>query len=123
MEQQIKWWLLLQLKKQIISGEELVIESNSGDEAITDYEVIKKLNHRYILIKFMPLTGRTHQLRVHAKNLGGYILGDKKYSTQKDNEKHLHLNASQIVINKKVFGHEINIEVPLPDFFKNKLQQ
>ena len=109
------------LKKQTISGEELVVVSNSGDEAITDYEVVKKLNHRYILIKFMPLTGRTHQLRVHSKTLGGYILGDQKYALQKDNEKHLHLNASQVVINKKVFGHEITINIPLPDFFKNKL--
>jgi 23S rRNA-/tRNA-specific pseudouridylate synthase len=35
---------------------------------------------KFTLVNFWPLTGRTHQLRLHAKFLGNPILGDKKYS-------------------------------------------
>ena len=54
-----------------------------GKTAITEYEVIQivpSLKTEYLsLVNLYPLTGRTHQLRIHLSNLGHPILGDKLY--------------------------------------------
>lgn len=53
-----------------------------GKEAITEYEVIKYFK-RASLVLAKPITGRTHQLRVHFSSLGHPILGDPLYGGQK----------------------------------------
>ena len=50
-----------------------------GETAITDYEVLKRIGGEYSLVKLEPITGRTHQLRVHMAYLGHPIIGDKLY--------------------------------------------
>ncbi len=50
----------------------------SGRTAVTDYEVTERLN-AHDLVRFRILTGRTHQIRVHAKYLGHPITGDEQY--------------------------------------------
>jgi 23S rRNA pseudouridine1911/1915/1917 synthase len=52
--------------------------SNTGKNAVTFYKVIKSLQN-YSLVTLRPRTGRTHQLRVHLKQLGHPILGDPIY--------------------------------------------
>ena len=48
-----------------------------GRTAITDYEVIESIG-AHDLVKFNILTGRTHQIRIHAKSLGHPITGDEE---------------------------------------------
>ena len=63
----------------------LVYSSNDkkdGKLAITDYKVIKKTN-KYSMIDINIKTGRKNQIRVHMKDLGNPILGDKKYGDKK----------------------------------------
>jgi len=43
-------------------------------------------NNEFSLIAFMPITGKNHQIRIVAKNLGCPILGDKKYGIKKNNK-------------------------------------
>ncbi len=77
--------------------------------AISQYKVINTINNRSI-IKFFPLTGRKHQLRIHSKQIGCPIVGDKKYGVE--NNKRMLLYATRIVISKMVFGKEIIISIP-----------
>lgn len=52
---------------------------SGGKNAITNYEVLKKLKE-HTLMKLNPITGRTHQIRVHLSSIGHPIIGDKIYS-------------------------------------------
>ena len=49
-----------------------------GENAITNYEVLKRLKE-HTLLKLNPITGRTHQIRVHLSSVGHPIIGDKIY--------------------------------------------
>ena len=53
-------------------------ENEGGDRAITKYRVLAKSNG-YSLVLASPITGRTHQLRVHFSHIGAPILGDDMY--------------------------------------------
>ena len=54
-----------------------------GESAITHYKVLKRLNE-HTLLELKPLTGRTHQIRVHLSYIGHPIRGDKIYSKNAD---------------------------------------
>ncbi len=51
-------------------------------DAVTDYEVEQSFKD-YALIRAMPKTGRTHQIRVHLKHIGCPLVGDKLYAAKK----------------------------------------
>lgn len=83
--------------------------SNSGKEAITEYEVLKeKVNS---LLKIKIKTGRKNQIRVQLNEINHPILGDKKYGLRK--EKKLMLIANRLDIKdprtKKILSFEINV--------------
>jgi tRNA pseudouridine32 synthase / 23S rRNA pseudouridine746 synthase len=68
-----------------------------GKPSLTKFQVIGQIDG-YTRIEFFPVTGRTHQLRVHAadpQGLGVNILGDKLYGCQADVER-LHLHAREL---------------------------
>jgi tRNA pseudouridine32 synthase / 23S rRNA pseudouridine746 synthase len=68
-----------------------------GKSSLTKFQVVGQIDG-YTRIEFFPVTGRTHQLRVHAANsqgLGMNILGDKLYGCQAD-VKRLHLHAREL---------------------------
>lgn len=54
-----------------------------GESAITHYKILKRLNE-HTLLELKPLTGRTHQIRVHLSYIGHPIIGDKIYSKNAD---------------------------------------
>lgn len=56
----------------------LMIVNKNGKPSLTDYEVVEALG-KYSLVKFRIHTGRTHQIRVHAKNIGHPIACDPLY--------------------------------------------
>lgn len=87
--------------------------------AITRYQLLKFANN-FALIRFMPLTGRMHQLRFHAQKLGCPIIGDSKYGTEisRSYSRQMLLHAEQITIPQAVYGTEIVITAPLPGHFK-----
>lgn len=92
------------------------ITEDDGKIAITDYKIIKDFGS-YSLIEFMPLTGRTHQIRVHAQTLGCHIVGDIKYGSTEYNKGKLLLHAEKVILPQDIFGKEIVIKAALPDYF------
>ena len=84
------------LKKDMCDDIEKMIVSDDGKEAITKYRELAK-NGRLTLVQLQPLTGRTHQLRVHMQHLGYPIVGDYKYGAPKNKQKNrLHLHAYSV---------------------------
>ena len=82
-----------------------------GKEAITFYETLQS-NGDYSLVKLSPLTGRTHQIRVHLSYIGNPIYGDDLYgAAQKDERVRLH--CSEISFCHPITGEEMTIEAPL----------
>ena len=58
-------------------------EDEGGDRAITKYKTLARRNG-YSLVLASPITGRTHQLRVHFSYIGAPILGDDMYGRESD---------------------------------------
>lgn len=89
-------------KNTLKSGERLVRVGQGGKPARTDFRVIE----RYAdcsLVEARPITGRTHQIRVHAQHAGHPLLGDDKYGDKEANQwarqlglKRLFLHASRL---------------------------
>jgi 23S rRNA pseudouridine955/2504/2580 synthase len=55
------------------------VEGDATKEAITDYQTLDDAGHGIAFLAMRPVTGRTHQLRVHAAAIGSPVIGDGKY--------------------------------------------
>ncbi len=97
-------------------GEEMMEVHEEGKRAITHYRVIEKIGKGLAWVELMPVSGRTHQLRVHMATFGHPICGDGKYGgnaafpTELPELSRLHLHARRIVI--PPMG--IDMSAPLP---------
>ena len=97
------------LKKNTLQGGERVVRiSEDGKPAITQFRVIERFKNA-MLVEAKLLTGRTHQIRVHAAYLGTPILGDTKYG---DTEKNKAMRQSGL---KRLFLHAASLRFRMPD--------
>jgi len=97
-------------------------EINSSVQTKTYYKVIS-YNKKTSLIQFEPKTGKKHQLRIVAKNLGCPIVGDKKYNLNQSNkQENLKLNAHKLEfdIENIVFNYKSKLPKDFIDYVKNK---
>jgi len=92
---------------------------SEGKLAITEYKVIGE-NNKYSLVDVNLLTGRKNQIRVHFKDIGHPLVGDKKYGAITDPLKRLGLHASSIKFTYKNKEYEFNS--PHPFDLKNNLK-
>ncbi len=69
------------IKNQLLSGERVVRVSDSGKSAMTKFKVLERFGRIASLVEAMPITGRTHQIRVHCQIAGHPIAGDPKYES------------------------------------------
>ncbi len=95
----------------------------SGRRAVTHYEVLERFG-KYTLVRFELETGRTHQIRVHAKSLHHPIVGDEVYGgsfTLYSNGQLLH--AKQLVLKHPHTGDEMSFECDLPTYFVAVLEK
>jgi 23S rRNA pseudouridine955/2504/2580 synthase len=94
------------LEKNTLRGGERLVEVNSeGKASRTRFHVVARF-HRTTLIEAMPLTGRTHQIRVHCLHQGHPICGDEKYG---DADRDQPLRTLGL---KRLFLHAARIELP-----------
>jgi 23S rRNA pseudouridine955/2504/2580 synthase len=91
-----------------------------ADHALTYYAVVESSARKLSWISLKPVTGRTHQLRVHTAEIGHPIVGDPKYF-DKENwhlpggiQNRLHLMARRIVIPHPRTGEALDVTAPLP---------
>lgn len=85
-----------------------------GKEAITTYEVVVS-NSKQSLVKLLPKTGRTHQLRVHLEYINTPIVGDRVYGHSKNADR-LYLHARSLELTIPTSKREI-FEAPTPKEF------
>ena len=97
--------------------------SNSGRRAITEYEVVKRFEN-YTLCRFSLKTGRTHQIRVHAKHLGHPVVGDIEYGykNQKFKLNGQLLHAERLEFTHPVTEERVSFSAPIPDYFTKILK-
>ncbi|MCH5146892.1 MAG: RluA family pseudouridine synthase [Clostridiales bacterium] len=102
-----------------------VVPPEKGKLAITDYTVLERYAQGYTLCRFDLHTGRTHQIRVHARHMGHPVVGDPVYGIKKQkfslNGQLLH--AWQLQLTHPATGERMTFEAPLPEYFKAVLSK
>lgn len=107
-------------KNDLKSGERVVVVDNiNGKESETRYKVLQHYKNA-TLVRAFPVTGRTHQIRVHCQTKGHSIACDAKYGHEDfDQEmktlglKRLFLHAASIEFTHPLSNERIKIEAPL----------
>ncbi|MBR1649021.1 MAG: RluA family pseudouridine synthase [Alphaproteobacteria bacterium] len=105
-------------------GEKMHV-SDDGQSAVTLYKVIDSIGEKFSLLELNPLSGRTHQIRVHLASIGCPIIGDDKYSDR--NEKYslfvdkLHLHAYKIDLSF-IYKEKKIITAPLGAYFADDIK-
>ena len=88
-----------------------IVNHEQGKEAITEYEILERIDGSHLRIALYPKTGRTHQLRVHCahqEGLNAPILGDPLYGNEK--AARLYLHAEEITFEHPLTGKKITIK-------------
>lgn len=114
------------LKNTLQGGERIVQVCQDGKEAKTMFQLVENFKH-CCLVSAYPVTGRTHQIRVHAQSMGQPIIGDKKYGAKPsslDNSlikaPRLFLHANQLSFDWQPQAHFF--EVPPDKQWQNFIQ-
>ncbi len=115
----------LPLAKQPGSGGEKMHVHDSGLASKTRYRVIERAGNSAAWVELQPLTGRTHQLRVHMAAIGHPIVGDGKYGGKGafltgSISRKLHLHSRRLRIDHPD-GGAIDVQAELPEHFAASL--
>ncbi|AYN95134.1 23S rRNA pseudouridine(955/2504/2580) synthase RluC [Pseudomonas sp. LTJR-52] len=97
------------MKNNLRSGERMVEVNVEGKDALTEFRVLRRYGDFATLVEAKPVTGRTHQIRVHAKHAGHSIAGDPKYGDEAFSREIRDLGG------KRLFLHAASLNVPLPN--------
>ena len=101
----------LPLQPDYLNRPRQIVNHEQGKEAITEYEILERIDDSHLRIALYPKTGRTHQLRVHCahqEGLNAPILGDPLYGNEK--AARLHLHAEEITFEHPLTGKKITIK-------------
>jgi len=96
------------------------VEQFERDYSIPPYE-----KQRYSLVEMTPITGRMHQLRIHANKIAHPIINDPKYGNRHHNHyfqsqlgiEELFLHAYSLVFKQPFTSELVELQEPLPDFW------
>lgn len=117
------------LKNNLRSGERMVEVNPEGKDALTEFRVVRRFGEFATLVEASPITGRTHQIRVHAKHAGHSIAGDPKYGDEDFTHeirdlggKRLFLHAHSLAISLPD-GGELKLEAPVDEMWQKTLER
>ena len=109
------------------NGERIVRVHSEGKASVTEFKVLQYFDG-FTLVAAKPLTGRTHQIRVHAQHVGCSLVGDEKYTALEDNKrmkakgfKRLCLHAHGLQL-RFADGAPLSARAPLPAELLQPLQ-
>lgn len=106
-----------EVKSWLTENRNLVMQysltDNGGLEAITHYKVVKS-TPRYTLLELELDTRRKNQARIHMKQIGHPIVGDKKYGAKNNPVKRIALHAQSMVIIHPITKETIELKSPVP---------
>lgn len=107
-----------------VKDRKMMAVSDNGKKAITHY-IVKERFNGYCLVEFVLETGRTHQIRVHAKYLGHPIVGDKTYGikNQKFNLEGQLLHAFKLELTHPTTGERLEFTSNIPEYFTKVLNK
>ncbi|TVQ69254.1 MAG: 23S rRNA pseudouridine(955/2504/2580) synthase RluC [Oceanospirillales bacterium] len=97
------------VRDELRSGERIVRVHADGKDSITDFQILRRFGDLATLVEACPLTGRTHQIRVHSQFAGYPIIGDSKYATDDSNQQMRDLGLKRLML------HAAELHVTLPD--------
>jgi len=107
-------------------GEMVEPVEEGGQKAISQYTVVSHAGQRAAWLAMRPVTGRTHQLRVHAAAIGCPIIGDGKYGGEKAHEggfgRGMFLHARRLVLTR-LDGRMLDVTAEPPAGFLEALDQ
>lgn len=95
------------MKFEVAGGERVVKVHPEGKPSLTEFSVLKRYEG-FTLIEARPITGRTHQIRVHAQYAGHCLAGDEKYGSDQVNE------SLRILGLRRLFLHASSLSFCLP---------
>lgn len=108
------------LKTEVAGGERIVRVHPEGKPSLTEFKLLQRFDG-FSLIEARPITGRTHQIRVHAQYAGCALVGDEKYGDDDINAvmrgfgvKRLFLHAFSLTFTLPDSDELIQVEAPLP---------
>jgi 23S rRNA pseudouridine955/2504/2580 synthase len=112
-------------------GEKMHVDEEGGQPATTRYRVLERVGNRAAWVELQPLTGRTHQLRVHLAAIGHPIVGDGKYGGQDafltgSISRKMHLHARRLIIDAPKSGDgsgTLDVTAELPEHFAASMEQ
>lgn len=109
------------LKRTGKTGWRMVIDP-TGQESVTEYEVLGR-GDGLSWVAFSPLTGRTHQVRVHAASLGCPVLGDPQYAEGDARRPGvpLHLHSRRIELPLSAKKPPLAVTAPVPPHMQDAL--
>jgi 23S rRNA pseudouridine1911/1915/1917 synthase len=96
----------------------------NGRESVTRYRVREEVaGGRYALLEVEPVTGRTHQIRVHMAALGHPVVGDAVYGRRSEVINRQFLHAWKLGFTMPVGGRDVEFESPLPADLREALER
>ena len=107
-------------------GEKVEADDEAGKRAVTFYATVETAGRRAAWLALMPVTGRTHQLRVHCVVLGTPVVGDGKYGGSEafltgQVSRKLHLHARSLTM-PHPDGGTLAVTAPLPHHMRQTWQ-
>ena len=115
-------------KNVLKSGERMVRVAKEGKRSITRFSIVERLEGA-TLVEASPVTGRTHQIRVHAQHAGFPLLGDDKYSDDRGEQMCRRLGLKRLFLHARTLrftlpeAGRLELHAPLDEELESVLQQ